>query len=160
MRPGRSVSTGAGALAVPAVAEVEANPAYNVAVTFMRVRQYDRAIAEFTKAIQSDPKLTKAYYNRGVCYMNIAKYKAAIADFTVVLERDPTNINAHYNRGVSYMNIEEPKAAVEDLTFVIYRAPTAEAYRNRARAKATLGNIAGANADFAEAEKIDQKHSK
>ena len=44
------------------------------------------AVADFTKAIESDPDFLAAYYNRGVAYFDQGKYDLAIADFTKAME--------------------------------------------------------------------------
>ena len=50
---------------------------------------FDSAIAEFTKAIQLDPKFARAYFARGLVYQDKGDTDRAIADFTRVIELDP-----------------------------------------------------------------------
>ncbi len=44
---------------------------------------YTGAIADYTKAIEIDPKLAAAYYNRGAAKARLKDYTGAIADYFV-----------------------------------------------------------------------------
>jgi tetratricopeptide (TPR) repeat protein len=46
---------------------------------------YDKAIAEYTKAIKLDPNDAGAYFNRGIAYGYKGDYDQAIADFEATL---------------------------------------------------------------------------
>jgi len=50
---------------------------------------HDQAIADYTKAIELDPRHAWAYRNRGVAYERKGLYDQAIADYTKALEIDP-----------------------------------------------------------------------
>jgi len=54
-------------------------------------REYDRAIAEYTQAIQLDPKWAVAFYNRGVAHTYKGQFDLAIADNTESIRLDPQN---------------------------------------------------------------------
>ena len=48
------------------------------------------AIADYTKAIESDPQQTAGYLNRGISYGNaLEEYDKAIADYTQAIEINP-----------------------------------------------------------------------
>jgi tetratricopeptide (TPR) repeat protein len=49
----------------------------------------DRAIADYTQAIQLDPKSGRAYYGRGLVYRKKGDTDRAIADFTQAIKLDP-----------------------------------------------------------------------
>ena len=51
--------------------------------------EVDRGIAEYTKAIELDPKYTGAYSNRGLVYYGKKDYDRAIADYNKAIETDP-----------------------------------------------------------------------
>jgi tetratricopeptide (TPR) repeat protein len=68
-----------------------------------RKGDYDRAIADFNKAIELDPKDAIAYGGRGFAYSSKADYDRAIADLTKAIELDPKNARIYYyNRGKAY----------------------------------------------------------
>jgi len=52
-------------------------------------KEYDKAIADYTKAIQIDPKFASAYSNRGSAYGMKGEYDKAIADFNKAMELNP-----------------------------------------------------------------------
>jgi tetratricopeptide (TPR) repeat protein len=51
----------------------------------------DGAVADFTKAIDLDPRLALAYFNRGEVLIQKGNFDAAIADFTKAIELNPRN---------------------------------------------------------------------
>ena len=64
--------------------------------------QYDQAIADFTNALEINPKYVDAYINRGIAHANKGEYDQAISDYTKALEIDPKGKDVYYNRGVAY----------------------------------------------------------
>jgi len=69
---------------------------------YLQQADYDRAIAEFTKAIQLDPEGASAYNHRGVAYSSKLDFDRAISDFDKAIQFDPLLNNAHYNRGLAF----------------------------------------------------------
>jgi tetratricopeptide (TPR) repeat protein len=51
--------------------------------------KYEKAVAEFTRAIKLDPNYADAYSNRGNAYAAIGQYDLAIADHNKAIELDP-----------------------------------------------------------------------
>jgi len=70
--------------------------------TYILQDDNDRAIADFTKAIQLDPEGASAYNHRGVAYAGKLDFDSAIADFDKALQFDPLLKNAHANRGLAF----------------------------------------------------------
>jgi len=63
-------------------------------VAYRKISQYDKAIADFTSAIEMEPQNAWSYYNRGSTYFNKADYPRAAADFDKAAELDPTMLDA------------------------------------------------------------------
>ena len=55
-----------------------------------RKKDYELAIADYTKAIEIDPKLAGAYHNRGLVYLAKKDNQRAIAEFQTALSLDPS----------------------------------------------------------------------
>jgi tetratricopeptide (TPR) repeat protein len=70
---------------------------------FSGVHQYDRAIADYTTAIQLKPDYAEAYNDRGFAYYLKGDTERAIADYTRAIELRPTYAKAYNSRGVAYM---------------------------------------------------------
>ncbi len=77
--------------------------------------EYDQAISEFTKAVEMNPKDSRAYKNRGAAYMNKGQYNQAISDYTKALEINPRDAEVYNARGRTYYFSGKYKESWEDL---------------------------------------------
>ncbi len=66
-----------------------------------------RAVADFAKAIELDPKYALAYVNRGVCNWQLLKVDEALADYGKAIEIDPNTWKAYRSRAVIYKALGE-----------------------------------------------------
>ena len=66
-------------------------------MNYMRARDFDNAIMEFTIAIQKYPSFDVAYSNRAVAYMQQQKFNKAMDDLQKAVEINPNNPTVHYN---------------------------------------------------------------
>ena len=108
---------------------------YRGPVDFARLDngKYDLAIADFTKAIELNPRLALAYLNRGLAYASKGQFDLAITDFTKVIELNPRLAIAYYKRGVAYADGKgQFDHAIADCTTAIELNPRyVEAYYSR-----------------------------
>jgi tetratricopeptide (TPR) repeat protein len=74
----------------------------------------DRAIADYTKAIEIDPKYVLAHTNRGNRFTAKGNHDAAITDYSKVIELDPKNAGAYSNRGKAHEAKGNRDAAIAD----------------------------------------------
>jgi tetratricopeptide (TPR) repeat protein len=86
----------------------------NRGVEYTHKGEYDRAIADFDKALELNPSGVMAYDNRGAAYYSKGEYDRAIADFDKALGLDPKYAKAYNNRGVAYDNKGEYDRAIAD----------------------------------------------
>ena len=77
--------------------------------------EYDRAIAEFNKALEINPKDSGTYKNRGAAYVNKGQYDQAISDYTKALEINPKDAEVYNARGRAYYFRGKYKESWEDL---------------------------------------------
>jgi tetratricopeptide (TPR) repeat protein len=81
---------------------------------YYKKKQFDRAIQEFTKAINLEPRYTTAYYNRGCAYLGKGDHEKAIEDFSIAIAIDSSYANAYYNRGLAYERRNQTERAKGD----------------------------------------------
>ena len=126
------------AAALPPAAAVAQNPpnvnavksfADSAIAAFGR-KEYDKAIADFTKAIELDP--ANLYFNcsRGVAYFEKGDYDRAIADFNQMLRIAPNFAEAYVNRGIAYYKKNELDKAMADHNQAIRIDPNDEEVKN------------------------------
>ena len=87
---------------------------FNSGVDYGRKGEYDRAIQDFTKAIQINPKDAEAYNNRGFAYEKKGEYDRAIQDFDKAIQINPKHARAYNNRGFAYEKNGEYDKAIQD----------------------------------------------
>src|SRR6266550_2732445 len=93
-------------------------------------KHFDEAAAEFTKAIQANPKDPRGYANRGTAYRQAARaavaagdqegastrYQSAMADFSKYVELAPKDASGYLERGETEMELKP-----DDLTALKFR---------------------------------------
>ncbi len=77
--------------------------------------EYEKAIDDFSRAIEYDPEFAQAYLNRGILYWReIDHPRRAIMDLTTAQTLNPELSEACFNRGVAYQQLREYENAVRD----------------------------------------------
>ena len=79
----------------------------------------DGAIADYTKAIEIDPRDAHAYYNRGIARDDKGDHDGAIVDYTKAIEIDPRYAPAYNNRGIARRARGDLDGAIADYTKAI-----------------------------------------
>jgi tetratricopeptide (TPR) repeat protein len=124
-----------------AIKALSATDWYLKGISLVRARNYDEAIAAFTKAIQLNPKYSSAYANRSAAYGTLRDHQQALADSNKAIELDPKDAVAYVNRGSAHAGLKNYKQAIEDADRAIQLDPKLGiAYYNRARSYIMLGN--------------------
>jgi tetratricopeptide (TPR) repeat protein len=94
--------------------------------------QFDRAIEDYNKVLEINPRDAVAYVNRGVAYYDKGQYDQAISDYNKAIEINPRDVYAYGNRGNVYYNKGQYDKAIADYNKVIEINPRdADAYYNR-----------------------------
>ena len=109
------------ALMSPRIVDAEQKTTiYNdLALSYMMLEDYDRAIANFDRAITLKPDNYNAYFNRGCAHHRQENYLAAIKDFTQVVQLKPNLTQAYVNRGVVHYQIGDNHAAFADINIAL-----------------------------------------
>jgi len=100
---------------------IELNPDYQNTYqhgwAYVRIGEYDRAIADFTSLINMNPDSGEAYYSRGEVYIDKGDCDKAIADFTRDIGLG--DIYCHFARGLAYAKIGNNSEAMADFDVII-----------------------------------------
>ena len=132
----------------------------NRGVAYHELKQYERAIEDFNKAIELDPNLADGYYNRGFTYHELKQYERAIEDYNKAIELNPKYAVAYNNRGLAYGELKEHERAIEDYNKAIELDPNlADAYNNRGGAYGRLKQYEKAIEDFSKAIELNPKYA-
>ena len=129
-------------------------------ILWKRKGDYDRAIADYTAALQLNPRYVFAYYNRGIGHSDKGDYPRAIDDFTQAIHLDPKLPQAYNNRGGAYGELKDFDRAIADYDVAIRLDPKfAAAYNNRGVAWKNKGRYDRAIADYDAAIRIDPQYA-
>ncbi|GHV76698.1 hypothetical protein AGMMS49942_15190 [Spirochaetia bacterium] len=127
---------------------------------YYKSADYDRAIADYTEAINLDQNYTGAYHNRGVAYEKKSDIDNSIADYTQAIDLQPNHTVSYYGRGIGYINKGDYDRAIADFDRVIELEPNnAFAYNGRGVAYERKGSIDRAIADYTRALNIDANYT-
>jgi len=141
---------------VNAFAKDAAEEAMNKGVDYSFEGKYDKAIAEFNKAIAINPNLAEAYGERGSAYKHKGDYDRAISDQTKVIKIDPRSDVAYYNRGNAYAKKGNLDQAISDYTKSIEINPKEyKVYLNRGNYYFKKGKLDQAISDYTKAIEIN-----
>ncbi len=82
--------------------EIEAKLNLQQGLNYVRAKDFDNAINEFTLAIQKNPQLAVALSNRGIAYMQQKKFNKALDDLQKAREIAPRDPVIRYNLAALY----------------------------------------------------------
>jgi tetratricopeptide (TPR) repeat protein/TolB-like protein len=125
---------------------------------FVSGDEVERAILDYTKALEMNPRDAGAYVNRASAYLSRGKYDLAIADCCRALEINARLAQAYGNRGLAYLETGKPDRAISDFNRVLEIDPRdTKAHVKRALAYINKDKYDEAISDCSEALKIDPK---
>lgn len=111
-------------------------------------RDFEGAIADFTRAIELAPGELAPWFNRGNARSLSGKAAAAIEDYSEAIRIDPGYAAAYARRGLARQRAGDLEGAERDLGVAIRLAPADPDPRgHRAAVRALRGDLAGARAD-------------
>lgn len=74
---------------------------------------FDKAIAEFRKAVKTNPKYALAHCSLGAAYLNKGTYSRAIAELKKAIKIDPEYAEAHNNLAIAYYEKKKYNLAID-----------------------------------------------
>ena len=140
--------------------EMEAQKHFDQAMKLILSGKYEGAIAEFTKAIELNPQLDRAYTNRGIAWMEMGNYDRAIDDCNKATELNPGQYQAYASRANAWRFRGDFDRALADHTKAIeLNSNVAILYNNRGATWANKDDFERAIADFTRAIEIEPKYA-
>ena len=95
--------------------------------------EYDKAIANFDRAIADNLEFPEAYYHRGLAYSELGKIDQAIADYNQSLNLDSQQINVYLSRAKAFIALDQIQSSIIDLQIIFSLDPDCDkAYKLRA----------------------------
>src|SRR5437867_3908175 len=104
-------------------AEESAASYYNRGNANYQKGNFSAAIADYTRAIEANPKYNKACYKRGVAKDAEGDRDGAIADYTRAIELDPKYADAYRQRADVWAKSYQYESAIKDIQQAIELAP-------------------------------------
>jgi len=83
---------------------------------YMKLKAFDKAIADYSAYLQAVPYALDATYKRGLAYFNSGQYERALQDFGVSIDETfyRTNLQGVIYRGYSQLLLGRPNDALKD----------------------------------------------
>jgi tetratricopeptide (TPR) repeat protein len=77
--------------------------------------QHREAVADYTRALERDPKMALGYENRGYMYNDLREPAKAVKDFQTALQLQPDYGEAHLGLAYADLQLHRPKPALNQL---------------------------------------------
>jgi tetratricopeptide (TPR) repeat protein len=125
---------------------------------FLGMREYGRAVADFTEALRLDPRCARAFSGRGQARDLAGDCADAVRDCDRALELDPRLAEAYAHRASALCALGAPRRALADCDQALRLRPRfAAAHAVRGHARFLLGDGEAALADCDEAIWLDRQ---
>ena len=143
---------------------IELNPrdpsGYNSrGIAYFNHKEVDRAIADYTQAMELDPKNVVFVANRANCYYRTGPQQdldKALADDNLALRLDPKSADRYNDRARTYFDKHELDKAIADYSQAIQLDPSKAVYwSNRANAYYDQHELDKTIADYSQAIQLD-----
>ncbi|VAW74949.1 hypothetical protein MNBD_GAMMA12-2472 [hydrothermal vent metagenome] len=127
-----------------------------LAAAYFKMKSYNNAIVQASKAINMKSKSIIAYLNRASSYHNKGLYKKAVSDFNNALKYNPRSAIAYIGRGAAYQKSGQLNLAIFDFEKAVTLEPNNFfAYYNRAAAYFLQGSYKMAIRDYTTVIKLN-----
>ena len=114
---------------------------------YSKIKQFDKALIDYTYALKINSSLIYVYEDRGRTYMELGEYEKAIEDFTFSIENDNSFLlpDNYFSRGTAFEKLGKTEEALTDFSY------SAQAYADFSSSFYRQGDIDHANAECARA---------
>ncbi len=95
----------------------------NIGLSFLKIKNYEKAINYFNQARNLSPDNPVVYYYLGEAYFRKGDLKKAMKYYKEAIEREPRNPDFHYSLGYLYLAQNNRKKAIEEFNKVLKFSP-------------------------------------
>ena len=93
---------------------------------YMKSKEYDEAIEQYTRSIDLNPGEPATYCNRAMAYLRAKKYARCIEDADKTIELEPDYVKAYHRRGKAYLATNKFSHAIKDFQYILEKNPEDE----------------------------------
>jgi tetratricopeptide (TPR) repeat protein len=116
---------------------------------------WERALADMSDAIRSDPRIEFARTNRAILWMKKGEYAQAVRDLTEDIRVHPGELDLYAIRGSAYLQLKQRERARADYQRALgMRVKNGTDYARRAKVYFYSGDYVHAAADYATAKRL------
>jgi putative GTP pyrophosphokinase len=83
-------------------------------MAYFALGQHQRALKDFSSAINYDKESERGYANRGLCYRVLKRYEKALQDFNQALTINPHRPESYFGRAQTYFDMQQFDRAIDD----------------------------------------------
>lgn len=134
---------------------------YRRGLRYEEMNETEKALADYTKAIELAPDEATYYYNRGNVYLTRTEYQNAIENFDEAIKLNPENADYYNNKGYASNLLKDYQSAVKQFTLALAKSSPdetskqADYYYGRAIAYYDMGQQDKAEYDYQQARELD-----
>lgn len=133
----------------------------NRGLMYSHLEDWDRALADYNKALELNPELDSAYNNRANLYAKQHNWLEALGDYDQAIDLNPLNIRARLNQAITFREMGHYEDALACLDIALFfRAESAFLYAERGRVYHLLGDWNCAIADYNTALTLTERPEK
>ena len=103
---------------------------HNGGLARFMLKQYDKAIFDYTQAIAADSRYAAAYENRGLALGRQGENEKAIQDFGRAIGLEPDRVSAYFQRGLAHARLAQYGDARDDYDRALQMDPHSPQARN------------------------------
>ncbi|MCD4779737.1 MAG: tetratricopeptide repeat protein [Candidatus Omnitrophica bacterium] len=134
----------------------KSRPYVNLGNAYFKRGDVSRALENYHKALQNNPRHIPAYLNRGVIYEKLKNFKAALADYDKIIAINPRYGKAYGYRGYVWnLQGSQTKALQDYNTAIELDSSLKQVYTNRGIIFKRLGQYDKALNDYNKAVSLD-----
>jgi tetratricopeptide (TPR) repeat protein len=130
-------------------------------IYYDHLAQFDKAIADYTKAVELDPKNEVYQHNRGFAYSKLGQWDKALTDYAKAIELNPNYAPAWNGRGMIDCDhfAQYDKALAEFSRAIEIDPKFFNAWRNRGVAYRKSGQMDNALVNYSKAAELEPNNS-